>query len=71
MQQGYEVMEHFSLDVAAWKNYWLPLQQRIEGLKPSMANSQAIVDIEKEISIYEKSAAKDFTYQYFVLRKNR
>ena len=69
-QQGYEVMEHFSLDVAAWKNYWLPLQQRIEGLKPSMPNSQAIVDIEKEISIYEKSAAKDFTYQYFVLRKN-
>ncbi|MBU2898065.1 MerR family transcriptional regulator [Vibrio hepatarius] len=70
-QQGYEVMEHFSLDIKAWKNYWLPLQQRIEGLKPSMPNSQAIADIEKEISIYEQSAAKDFTYQYFVLRANR
>lgn len=67
-QQGYEVVEHFSLDVAAWKNYWQPLEQRIEALKPSMPNSQAIADIEKEISIYEKSAAKDFTYQYFVLR---
>ncbi|NOH71887.1 MerR family transcriptional regulator [Vibrio pectenicida] len=70
-QQGYEVVEHFSLDVEAWKNYWLPLQQRIEDLKPSMPNSQAIADIEKEISIYEQSAAKDFTYQYFVLRANR
>ncbi|CAM3826147.1 MerR family transcriptional regulator [Vibrio aquimaris] len=69
-QQGYEVVEHFSLDVEAWKNYWLPLQQRMEGLKPSMPDSQAIADIEKEISIYEQSAAKDFTYQYFVLRKN-
>ncbi|MCG7491044.1 MerR family transcriptional regulator [Vibrio sp. Of14-4] len=69
-QQGYEVIEHFSLDIEAWKNYWLPLQQRIEGLKPSMPNSQAIADIEKEISIYEQSAAKDFTYQFFVLRKN-
>ena len=65
---GYEVLEHFSLELDAWKNYWLPLKERVEQLKPSLPDSQALKDIEKEISIYELSAAKDFTYQYFILK---
>ncbi len=27
-----------------------------------------LLDIKKEISVYERSAAKDFTYQYFILK---
>ncbi|HDZ9125812.1 TPA: MerR family transcriptional regulator [Vibrio cholerae] len=67
---GYEVMEHFSLGIDAWQNYWLPLQNRVQELKLRLTNSQALSDIEKEIAIYERSAAKDFTYQYFVLKLN-
>ncbi|MGO2319604.1 MAG: methyltransferase domain-containing protein [Vibrio toranzoniae] len=68
-KQGYEVVEHFSLQIEAWKNYWFPLQQRVQELKPTMPDSQALLDIEKEIAIYEKGAAKDFTYQYFILKR--
>ncbi|MCP4955119.1 MAG: MerR family transcriptional regulator [Photobacterium aquimaris] len=68
-KQGYEVVEHFSLPVEAWQNYWFPLQQRVQELKPTMPDSQALLDIEKEISIFEKSATKDFTYQYFILKR--
>lgn len=57
-------MEHFSLGIDAWQNYWLPLQNRVQELKLRLTNSQALSDIEKEIAIYERSAAKDFTYQY-------
>lgn len=67
-EHGYEVLEQFSLGIDAWQNYWLPLKSRVEELQPSMPNSQALADIKKEISIYEQSAAKDFTYQYFILK---
>ncbi|WGV98690.1 MerR family transcriptional regulator [Vibrio sp. YMD68] len=67
---GYDVVEHFSLQVDAWQNYWFPLKKRVQELKPVMPESQALVDIEKEISIYERTAAKDFTYQYFVLKRS-
>ncbi|MDG3086161.1 MerR family transcriptional regulator [Vibrio hannami] len=66
---GYELISQFSLGVDAWQNYWLPLAERVKELEPIMQDSQAIIDIKREISIYEKSAAKDFTYQYFILRK--
>ncbi|TOK05696.1 SAM-dependent methyltransferase, partial [Vibrio parahaemolyticus] len=62
------VIEHFSLGVDAWQNYWQPLQDRVEELQAAMPASQVLLDINKEISIYERSAAKDFTYQYFILK---
>jgi ubiquinone/menaquinone biosynthesis C-methylase UbiE len=65
---GYEVVEHFSLEIEAWQNYWFPLKKRVQELKSVMPESQALLDIEKEISIYEKSAAEAFTYQYFILK---
>ena len=67
-QHGYEVIEHFSLGLDAWQNYWLPLKERVQTLQPVMPNSQVLLDINQEISIYEQSAAKDFTYQYFILK---
>ncbi|MGC9404533.1 MerR family transcriptional regulator [Vibrio genomosp. F10 str. 9ZC157] len=66
-KHGYHVVEHFSLGVDAWQNYWLPLKDRVHELQTVMPASQALLDIKKEISIYERCAAKDFTYQYFIL----
>lgn len=66
---GYELIFQFSLGVDAWQNYWLPLAERVKELELIMRDSQAIIDVKREISIYEKSAAKDFTYQYFILKK--
>ncbi len=69
--QGYEVVGHFSLGIDAWKRYWLPLKDRAQELKLTMPNSQALIDINKEISIYEQSAADAFTYQYFILKLHK
>ncbi|UPQ90273.1 MerR family transcriptional regulator [Vibrio sinaloensis] len=66
---GYELVAQFSLGVEAWQNYWLPLAERVKELTPVMPDSQALMDIKREIAIYEQAAAKDFTYQYFVLKK--
>lgn len=65
---GYELINQFSLDVDAWQNYWLPLAERVKELEPTMPESRVFSDLKKEINIYEKAAAKEFTYQYFVLR---
>nr|MBF4302463.1 methyltransferase [Vibrio anguillarum] len=59
---------HFSLGVDAWHNYWQPLQDRVEELQAVMPASQALLDINKEISIYQRFATKDYTYQYFILK---
>ncbi len=67
-KHGYDVIEHFSLGVDAWQNYWQPLQDRVEELQAAMPSSQALLDINKEISIYQRFATKDFTYQYFILK---
>ncbi|MEC6798530.1 MerR family transcriptional regulator [Photobacterium sp. S4TG1] len=69
--QGYDVINHFSLGLNAWENYWLPLQARVEALQSTMPTSQALLDVEQEISIYEKSVAKDFTYHYFIVKLSK
>lgn len=68
---GYEVIDHFSLGMKAWKNYWLPLKNRANDLQSTMPHSQALLDVQKEIDIYEKSVTQDFTYQYFILKLNK
>ncbi len=68
-QAGYTLISQFSLGIDAWQNYWLPLAERVKELEPVMPDSQALIDIKQEIGIYETSAAKDFTYQYFILKK--
>lgn len=67
-ENGYETLTHFSLGLDGWKNYWEPLEKKIIELKKKGTTSQAIRDIEKEISIYRQFAGKDFTYQYFILK---
>ncbi|WP_298443759.1 MerR family transcriptional regulator [uncultured Ferrimonas sp.] len=65
---GYQVLTHFSLSEAAWAGYAQPLQQRVNQLKPSMSDSQAIADIETELDIYANHLG-EFGYQMFVLQK--
>ncbi|MHA7881141.1 MAG: MerR family transcriptional regulator [Saccharospirillum sp.] len=67
-KNGYTTVDHFSLDLDGWRNYWEPLEQRLNELKAKQWRSQVISDIEKEIAVYKKGAAQAFTYQYFVLR---
>ncbi|MEC6907719.1 MerR family transcriptional regulator [Photobacterium piscicola] len=69
--QGYDVIDHFSLGLNAWENYWLPLKARVEALQPTMPTSQALLDVEQEIGIYETSVAKDFTYHYFIVKPSK
>lgn len=66
---GYEVINHFSLDTNGWRNYWQPLEERLLALKSIGEESQALQDIEREIKLYKKHAGKSFTYQYFILKK--
>lgn len=67
-QTGFEVIAHFTLSEQAWLNYYQPLKARIVELKPSMPNSAAIADLEREIAVYEQYLG-EFGYHMFVLQK--
>lgn len=67
-EAGYQVIEHFTLREQAWHDYYQPLKARVAALKPSMPNSSAITDIEREIAIYE-GYLNEFGYQMFILQK--
>ncbi|MGL4734261.1 MAG: MerR family transcriptional regulator [Enterovibrio sp.] len=67
-QAGFTVIEHYTLSEQAWLNYYQPLKAQVAQLKPSMPNSTAIADLEKEIAIYERLLG-EFGYHMFVLRK--
>ncbi|MGF1735442.1 methyltransferase domain-containing protein [Photobacterium satsumensis] len=66
---GYEVLKHFTLSDEAWQGYFLPLQQRVNELKETMAESQAIKDIQTELDIYHQGF-EQFGYQVFILQKS-
>ncbi|PSW11381.1 methyltransferase domain-containing protein [Photobacterium sanctipauli] len=65
---GYRVLESFTLSDDAWKAYFEPLQQRVNELKPSMAESAALKDIQTELDIYHQGF-EQFGYQVFILQK--
>ncbi|MDV5169757.1 MerR family transcriptional regulator [Photobacterium rosenbergii] len=65
---GYQVLESFTLSDEAWQAYFLPLQQRVNELKESMAGSQAIKDLQTELDIYHQGF-EQFGYQVFILQK--
>ncbi|GLS83014.1 class I SAM-dependent methyltransferase [Paraferrimonas haliotis] len=67
-QAGYELVDHFTLSEQAWKNYYLPLDERVNALRPSMPNSQALADIATEVELY-KSQLHQFGYQMFIIKK--
>ncbi len=67
-QAGYEVLTHFTISDKSWHNYYQPLEIRLKELELSMQDSQALRDIEKEISIYRQYLG-EFSYQMFILKK--
>lgn len=67
---GYQVLDSFALSEEAWQAYSVPLQERIETLKPKMADCAALLDIEKELDIYCQNR-NEFGYQFFVLKNIR
>jgi SAM-dependent methyltransferase len=67
---GYQVLDSFALSEEAWQAYYVPLQERIETLKPDMADCAALLDIEKELDIYYQNR-NEFGYQIFVLKNVR
>lgn len=66
---GYNVLDSFALSDEAWKGYINPLQARVDQLKPEMAESEALRDLDTELEIYRNNLG-DFGYQMFVLKKS-
>lgn len=66
---GYTLVDSFALSDHAWDNYYLPLKQRVELLRPSMAESVAMADLDKELQAFA-SRKGDFDYQMFILQLN-
>ena len=64
---GYQVLDSFALSEEAWQAYSVPLQERIETLKPKMADCPALLDIEKELDVYYQNR-NEFGYQIFILK---
>ncbi|PMG01861.1 methyltransferase [Vibrio breoganii] len=64
---GYKVVEHFPLSQQAWENYYLPLKQKAIELTPSMPDSNALNDINTEVSIFERYL-DEFGYEMFIIQ---
>ena len=69
-KQAFEVLDDFTISDKAWQNYWQLLQARLNALKASMPESQAIKDIQRELDIYQSHDGSQFGYHFFVLRRN-
>jgi DNA-binding transcriptional MerR regulator len=65
---GYELEHTFTVSEQAWKDYYEPLQERLNEVTPMMGNSQAVSDIQQEVNLY-KSHLGEFGYQFFIAKK--
>lgn len=65
---GYQLQHTFTVSVQAWKNYYEPLEQRLQDVASKMTGSQAVVDIKNEIDLY-KSHLGEFGYQFFIAKR--
>jgi len=66
---GYQTLQQFTISLDAWRNYFMPLQARVDELKPDMADSAAIKDISKELDIYHNHLGDEFGYHFFIVQK--
>ncbi|MBY6063320.1 class I SAM-dependent methyltransferase [Pseudidiomarina sediminum] len=67
-QAGYQVIATFPLSEQGWHDYYAPLKARSAELAATRPSSQAVKDIAKEITIYERHLG-EFGYQFFILRR--
>ncbi|WP_032096383.1 MULTISPECIES: MerR family transcriptional regulator [unclassified Alteromonas] len=65
---GYNLQNTFTLSEQAWKNYYEPLEQRLNEVGPTLAGSQAVTDIQNEVALF-KSHLGEFGYQFFIAEK--
>jgi len=65
----YQVKETFTISERAWVNYYEPLKKRLAEVAVTIANSQAVADIQTEINLYEKHLG-EFGYQFFIVQKS-
>ncbi|WP_371185133.1 MerR family transcriptional regulator [Thalassotalea maritima] len=65
---GYKLVETFTVSERAWKNYYEPLQARLNVVAGKMKNSQAVSDIQNEVDLYRRHLG-EFGYQFFVAQK--
>lgn len=68
IEKGYKIIDNFTLSRNAWANYYGPLKTRSNSLNDQMADTQALIDINYEVEIYEKYLG-EFGYQVFILKK--
>lgn len=64
----FNLLSNFTLGTAAWENYYNPLKERIEALEPTLQSSAALMDIKRELDIYDQHLG-EFGYQVFILKK--
>ncbi len=64
---GYQLENTFTVSEQAWKDYYEPLQKRLNELAPVMKNSQAMFDIQNGVNLY-KSHLGEFGYQFFIAK---
>lgn len=65
---GYQLQHTFTVSEQAWKNYYEPLEQRLQDVALKMTGSRAVVDIQNEIDLY-KSHLGEFGYQFFIAKR--
>jgi DNA-binding transcriptional MerR regulator/ubiquinone/menaquinone biosynthesis C-methylase UbiE len=64
---GYEVIESFTSNAQAWRNYLEPLKHKLEQVEGEDFTSSAHDDLLKELQIHEKYLGQ-YGYQVFVLK---
>ena len=70
-RQGYDVFDHFALPASDWMdNYYLPLEKRLETLKPTAKGdvAQLIVMVEREIDIFRRFSDY-YSYVFYLMLK--
>jgi len=72
---GFEVLDHFSLPQAGWwGEYYDPLQERVELLRPQAANDPALAQMldsaQKEMDICRRFGDA-YSYIYFIMRRRK
>ncbi|MBN2001538.1 methyltransferase domain-containing protein [candidate division KSB1 bacterium] len=71
---GYSLIDHFTLPQSAWwDDYYLPLQNRIDILRPQHQNDfskQSVLDmIQHEIDIF-RNYSEYYSYEFIILQKS-
>jgi hypothetical protein len=68
VRQSFIEWSEKSVSEQAWKEYYLPLEKRIDELSTKMSSSQALEDTRHEVALYKKYLGQ-VGYQFFIAEK--